>query len=250
MRILILILVTLAIGACTIKPVETVYYKEKDVTRFTTQLFKMEKRGKEIKLVATKECSGKVICTDQDIKLAITHADRFSFLKGKDLNLETDQGKIDLNERDYSTTFNNREKGKDGTSGVLTEQFLIWVSESDFQKAAHAEKATMKVGDYSFELASVVRTPWQILLDRGRLLEIMDKEQQREYGQYPHENKEKKEQDLRKKRMVSEAAESTWKLVKDSNNPEDLRYFLEQFPDSPYAVPAKLKLRQLEREKE
>ena len=50
--------------------------------------------------------------------------------------------------------------------------------------------------------------------------------------------------------MVSEAAESTWKLVKDSNNPEDLRYFLEQFPDSPYAVPAKLKLRQLEREKE
>ena len=250
MRILILILVTLAMGACTIKPVETIYYKEKDVTRFTTQLFKMEKRGKEIKLVATKECSGKVICTDQDIKLAITHADRFSFLKGKDLNLETDQGKIDLNERDYSTTFNNREKGRDGTSGVLTEQFLIWVSESDFQKAAHAEKATLKVGDYSFELTSEGRNPWQIMLDRGRLLEIMDKEQQREYGQYPHENKEKKEQDLRKKRIVSEAVESTWKLVQDSKNPEDLRYFLEQFPDSPYAVPAKLKLKQLKRENE
>ena len=250
MRILILILVTLAMGACTIKPVETIYHKEKDVTRFTTQLFKMEKRGKEIKLVATKECSGKVICTDQDIKLAITHADRFSFLKGKDLNLETDQGKIDLNERDYSTTFNNREKGKDGTSGVLTEQFLIWVSESDFQKAAHAEKATMKVGDYSFELSSEGRIPWQILLDRGSLLEIMDEEHQREYGQYPHENKEKKEQDLRTKRMVSEAAESTWKLVQDSKNPEDLRYFLEQFPDSPYAVPAKLKLKQLKRENE
>ena len=249
MRILILILVTLAMGACTIKPVETIYYKEKDVTRFTTQLFKMEKRGKEIKLVATKECSGKVICTDQDIKLAITHADRFSFLKGKDLNLETDQGKIDLNERDYSNTFNIR-KGKDGISGVLTEQFLIWVSESDFQKAAHAEKATMNVGDYSFELTSEGRNPWQIMLDRGRLLEIMDKEQQREYGQYPHENKEKKEQDLRKKRMVSEAVESTWKLVQDSKNPEDLRYFLEQFPDSPYAVPAKLKLKQLKRENE
>ena len=250
MRILILILVTLAMGACTVKPVETIYYKEKDVTRFTTQLFKMEKRGKEIKLVATKECSGKVICTDQDIKLAITHADRFTFLKGKDLNLETDHGKIDLNERDYSTTFNNRAISKDGTSGVLTEQYLVWVSESDFQKAAHAEKATMKVGDYSFELTSEGRTPWQILLDRGRLLEIMDKEQQREYGQYPHENKEKKEQDLRKKRMVSEAEESTWKLVQDSKNPEDLRYFLEQFPDSPYAVPAKLKLKQLKRENE
>ena len=250
MRILILILVTLTLGACTIKPVETIYYKEKDVTRFTTQLFKIEKRGKEIKLVATKECSGKVICTDQDIKLAITHADRFSFLKGKDLNLETDQGKIDLNERDYSTTYDNRKKNKVGTSGVLTEQFLIWVSESDFQKAAHAEKATMKVGDYSFELTSEGRTPWQIMLDRGRLLEIMDKEQQREYGQYPHENKEKTEQDLRKKRIVSEAEESTWKLVQDSNNMEDLSYFLEQFPDSPYTVPAKLKLKQLKRENE
>ena len=202
MRILVLILVTLAMGACTIKPVETVYYKEKDVTRFTTQLFKMEKRGKEIKLVATKECSGKVICTDQDIKLAITHADRFSFLKGKDLNLETEQGKIDLNERDYSTTFNNTARSKDGTSGVLTEQFLIWVSESDFQKAAYAEKATMKVGDYSFELTSKGRTPWQILLDRGRLLEIMDKEQQREYGLYPHENKNKKAEDVRKLSLI------------------------------------------------
>ena len=181
MRILILILGTLAIVACTIKPVETIYYKKKDMTRFTTQIFKMEKRGKGIKLVATKECLGKVICTDQDIKLAIIHAGRFSFLKGKDLNLETDQGKIDLNERDYSTTFNNREKGKGGTSGVLTEQFLIWVTESDFHRAAHAEKATLKVGDYSFELTSEGRTPWQIMLDRERLLEIMDKEQQREY---------------------------------------------------------------------
>lgn len=76
----------------------------------------------------------------------------------------------------------------------------------------------------------------------------MEEEQRREYGQYQHENKEKKSEDVRKKRMVSEAEESTWKLVQDSNNPEDLRYFLEQFPDSPYAVPAKLKLKQLERE--
>ena len=50
--------------------------------------------------------------------------------------------------------------------------------------------------------------------------------------------------------MVSEAVESTWKLVQDSNNLEDLRYFLEQFPDSPYAIPAKLKLMQLKRENE
>ena len=250
MRIPILILATLALGACAVKPVETVYHKQEDVTRFTTQSFKAEKKNKEIELVAVKECPGKVICSDQEIKLTITYADRFSFFKGKDLELQTEQGKINLNERDYSNTYSQRAKAKDGTSGVLTEHYLIWVTEPDFQKAAFAKNSTLFVGDYSFELSSEGRIPWQILLDRERILEIMDEEQRREYGLYPHENKEKIEQDVRKKRMISEAAESTWKMVQDSNNPEDFRYFLEQFPDSPYAVPAKLKLRQLEREKE
>ncbi len=247
MRIQILILATLALGACAVKPVETVYHEQEDVTRFTTQSFKAEKKHKEIELVAVKECPGKVICSDEEIKLTITHADRFSFLKGKDLDLETDQGKINLNERDYSTSYEMFEKSRVGTSGVLTEHFLVWVSESDFRKAAHSQNSTLLVGDYSFVLSSEGRVPWQILLDRERILEIMDEEQRREYGLYPHDNKDKKEQDVRNKRMVSEAEESTWKLVQDSKNPEDLRYFLEQFPNSPYAVPAKLKLKQLER---
>ena len=246
MRIYLLILFTLVLGACT-KTVETVYHEDKDLTRFTTKPFKTEKKNKEIELVAEKECSGKVICTDQEIKLRVIHAGRFTFLKGKDLNLETEQGQINLNQRDYSYTYDTLRKAKDGTSGVLTEQFLIWVSESDFKKAAHAEQATMYIGEFAFELTSEERIPWQILMDKGRLLEIMDEEQQREYGQYQHETKGKKQHDVRKKRMVSEAAESTWKMVQDSNNPEDFRYFLEQFPDSPYAIPAKLKLKQLER---
>jgi len=250
MRIYILILAAFALGACTLKPVETVYHEEEDVTRFTTQPLKTSMRSKEIELVASKECPGKVICTDKDIKLKVKHTDRFSLLKGKDLVLETEEGNLNLNERDYSNSYDINEIAKDGTDGVLKEQFLIWVSESDFRKAAYAKTAIMKVGDDSFELSSEGRNSWQIMLDRERLLEIMDKEQQREYGQNPHENKEKKEQDLRKKRMVSEAVESTWKLVQDSKNPEDLRYFLEQFPDSPYAVPAKLKLKQLKRENE
>jgi len=249
MRIYLLILFTLVLGACT-KTVETVYHEDKDLTRFTTKPFKTEKKNKEIELVAEKECSGKVICTDQEIKLRVIHAGRFTFLKGKDLDLETEQGQINLNQRDYSYTYDTLRKAKDGTSGLLTEQFLIWVSESDFKKAAHAEQATMYIGEFAFELTSEERIPWQILMDKGRLLEIMDEEQQREYGQYQHETKGKKQHDVRKKRMVSEAAESTWKMVQDSNNPEDFRYFLEQFPDSPYAIPAKLKLKQLERGKE
>ena len=249
MRIYLLILFTLVLGACT-KTVETVYHEDKDLTRFTTRPFKAEKKNKGIELVAEKECAGKVICTDQEIKLSVIHAGRFAFLKGKNLILETEQGQINLNQRDYSYTYDSMRKAKGGTSGLLTEQFLIWVSEPDFKKAAHAEQATMYIGEYAFELTSEERIPWQILMDKGRLLEIMDEEQQREYGQYQHETKGKKQHDLRKKRMVSEAAESTWKMVQDSNNPEDFRYFLEQFPDSPYAIPAKLKLKQLERGKE
>ena len=48
--------------------------------------------------------------------------------------------------------------------------------------------------------------------------------------------------------MTSEAAESSWKMIENSDSPGDFRYFLKQFPDSPYAIPAKLKLNQLERE--
>ena len=250
MRIYILILAALTLGACTLKPVETVYHEEKDFTRFTTKAIITKTGSKEIELVASKECPGKVICTDQEIKLKVNHADRFSFLKGKDLVIETELEEVNLNERDYSNSYDIKTKAKDGTSGVLKEQFLIWVSESDFRKAAYAQNAILKVGDDSFELSSEVRNPWQIMLDKERLLEIMDKEQQREYGLYTHERKDKKEITVQEKRMSSEAEESTWKLVKDSNSVEDLSYFLEKFPDSPYAIPAKLKLKQLERVKE
>jgi hypothetical protein len=250
MRIYILLLALLALAGCSVKPVDTVYHEQEDVTRFTTKPFITKERGKEIEMVAVKECSGKVICADQDIKLTVKHADRFSFFKGKDLVLETEQGTINLNERDYSNSYSLMHIAKDGTSGVLSERFLIWVTEADFRIAALAEKSILKVGEYSFSLSAEGREPWRILLDAEKVLAIMDEEQQREYGQYPHVNKDNKKLDLREKRLVSEAAESTWKLVKDSKSSEDIRYFLEQFPNSPFAVPAKLKLKQLERDKD
>ena len=181
-------------GACTLKPVETNYYKKEDLTRFTTKAFKTVNRStRKLSWWQSKECPGKVICTDQEIKLKVKHTDRFSFLKGKDLVLETEAGNLNLNERDYSNSYDIKTKAKDGTSGVLKEQFLIWVSESEFRKAAYAQNAILKVGGDSFELSSEGRDTWQIMLDRERLLEIMDKEQQREYGLYTHERKDKKE---------------------------------------------------------
>ena len=248
MRIYYLVLLALFFGACTLKPVETVYNENTDLTRFTTKPFTSVKKSREILLVAEKECPGKVICSEEEIKLIVKHSDRFAFLKGKDIQIETEKGNIDLNQRDYSNSYDVNKLAKDGTHGVLNERYLIWVSETDFLKAAHAEQATMKIGNNSFILPVEGRINWQILIDKGRLLEIMDEEQQREYGKYPHQRKENKELDLREKRITSEAAESTWKLIENSSNKEDFKYFLEQFPDSPYAIPAKMKLKQLESE--
>jgi len=251
-KILIIFLLTSVLiyfGACS-KPVETVYYEEKDITLFTTKPFKVPYRSREIELEVVKECPGKVICTEKEVKLKIKHEDRFTYLKGKDLIFEIDDGAIDLNERDYSNIYNIDKISKDGTSGVMAEQFLIWISESDFRNAAYTKIARMKIGDDYYEIPiEEGRDYWQVMLDRERLLEVMDNEQKREYGKYPHERKKLKEISAQEKRMSSEAEEATWNLIKDSKNPEDLRYFLEKFPDSPFAVPAKLKLDQLERDK-
>ena len=165
MRIYSQILLTLFLGACTLKPVETVYHEDKDLTRFTTKSFKSVKKSKEIELVAEKECSGKIICSENEIKLIVKHSDRFAFLKGKNLQIETEKGQIDLNQRDYSNSYDINTLAKDGTDGVLNEKYLIWVSESDFMKAAHADLATISIGGYAFELSEEGRQSWQILLD-------------------------------------------------------------------------------------
>ena len=79
MRIHILILISLFIGACT-KAVDTEYFKKEDLTKFKTKSFKVEKKNKEIELVAVKECPGKVICTDREIKLSvISGSDKYLF---------------------------------------------------------------------------------------------------------------------------------------------------------------------------
>jgi hypothetical protein len=43
------------------------------------------------------------------------------------------------------------------------------------------------------------------------------------------------------------ADEETWDLVKDSNNIADIEYYLENYPNGQYSIPANLKLRQLTR---
>ena len=47
--------------------------------------------------------------------------------------------------------------------------------------------------------------------------------------------------------MKQDAEKETWELIQDSNNIEDIEYFLNNFPNSSYVLPAKLKLKQLKR---
>ena len=56
---------------------------------------------------------------------------------------------------------------------------------------------------------------------------------------------EKEVREKFEKKALMEAEEETWKLIKDSDNKDDLEYFIKQFPNSPYTIPAKLKLNQL-----
>ena len=72
LRIFILIYILIYFGACS-KPVETVYYEEKDITLFTTKPFKVPYRSREIELEVVKECPGKVICIEKEVKLKIKH---------------------------------------------------------------------------------------------------------------------------------------------------------------------------------
>ena len=45
-----------------------------------------------------------------------------------------------------------------------------------------------------------------------------------------------------------EADDETWLLLKDSTDPYDYEFYIEHFPKGKYAVPAKLKLKQLQRQ--
>ena len=126
----------------------------------------------------------------------------------------------------------------------------MWVDSKNFKKIIQNKDNKLKIGDYTFALPSLELKKWKILISKPLLLETMEEEDQRTYGTYtePPVSETEVREKFEKKAYI-EAEETTWKMVKDSENPDDLRFFLEQYPNSPYAAPARLKLKQLEREK-
>ena len=242
------IIALLLLSACT-KPVYTVYYEDENYTKFTTHALKITTPSDhELVLVASRRCEGMTLCTADEIKLAISHEDRFAFLKGQDFSMTADGKEIDLNRRDYSFYYDMAKKAKDSTTGVAQERWLVFIPISDFDALANSKRILMQIGPEQMEIPFDQRNNWRIMIDHKLLIGTMDEEQQRSYGEYSQTpSSEEKRREKFEKKAATEAEEATWKLVKDSDNPEDLKFFLKQYPNSPYSVPARLKLQQLER---
>ena len=231
------------------KPVYTVYFAEQNHTEFTTHPVKVKtETHHELELLASRQCAGRTLCASEEIKFELKQQSRFVFLRGKDYSIKADNQTLDLNHRDYTVTYDQSAKGENGLTGLFKERWLVLLSTKDFITIAQAQETTLLVGSYQVDLAYEQRDPWRILMDHSRLVETMEEEQQRTYGKHSKAPAaEAKQQKKNEQRATTEAETATWNLAKDSKDPDDLRYFLKQYPDSPYAVPAKLLLKQLER---
>ena len=250
MKQLINLLLSIFILSSCYKPVYTEYFDEENYTEFTTHEILLEIPSERIlKVFASRRCPGKTICEVTDIKILITLETKFSFLEGKDFYILTDNEKIDVNHRRYTFSYDAASKYIDGTTGFAREKWVVWLKANDFEKLISSEEVILLIGDYKLNIETSDMEKWETLIKKDLLVETMEEEQKRNYSKYveaPISESEVREK-FEKKAFV-EAEEKTWDLVKDSENPEDLRFFLEQYPDSPFATPARLKLKQLERE--
>ena len=245
-----LLIILLLLNSCY-KPVYTEYFQEENYTEFTTHEILIEIPSDRIlKIFASRRCPGRTICEAEEIKLRLSLNTKFSFLEGKDFSILSNDEEIDLNQRRYFFDYNSGATYSDGTSGFAIEQWVVWVDSKNFKKIIQNKDNKLKIGDYTFALPSLELKKWKILISKPLLLETMEEEDQRTYGTYtePPVSETEVREKFEKKAYI-EAEETTWKMVKDSENPDDLRFFLEQYPNSPYAAPARLKLKQLEREK-
>ena len=245
----ILLLSVFLLSSCY-KPVYTEYFDEENYTEFTTHEILLEIPSERIlKVFASRRCPGKTICEVTDIKILVTLETKFSFLEGKDFYILTDNEKIDLNQRRYTFSYDGTSTYIDGTTGFAREKWVVWMKANDFEKIIRSDEIILLVGEYKLNIESSDMENWETLINKELLVETMEEEQKRTYSKYveaPISESEVREK-FEKKAFV-EAEQKTWDLVKDSENPEDLRFFLEQYPESPFSTPARLKLQQLERD--
>ncbi len=251
MKQLNFLIISLFLLSSCYKPVYTEYFSHENYTEFTTHEILIEiPADRKIRVFASRRCPGKTICDATDVKILLTLETKFTFLEGKDFLVFLQNEKIDLNHRRYDFSYDPTSKYSDGTSGVALEKWVVWVKIEEFEKITNSDEVSLFIGEYNFPIPTEELEKWKVLITKNLLLENMEEEDKRTYGTYtetPVSETEVREKFERK--AFIEAEKLTWMMVKDSENPEDLKYFLEQYPDSPYAAPARLKLQQLERKK-
>jgi len=250
MKQLMNLLLSIFLLSSCYKPVYTEYFDDENYTEFKTHEILIEIPAERIlKLFASRRCPGKTLCGVTDVKILLTLETKYSFLEGKDFWISTQNGKVDLNHRRYDFKYDPTLDYMDGTSGVAIEKWVVWVKKEQFEKIAKSDEVSLFIGEYNFPLSTDDLEKWKTLITKNLLLETMDDEDKRTYGTYTEAPVSETEiREKFEKKAFIEAEETTWNMVKDSKNPEDLRFFLEQYPDSPFATPARLKLKQLERD--
>ena len=245
---LFLIVMTIVFSSCS-KQVYTTFYEEEDFTEFKTHPFKVKKGNKEpIQLIATRRCDGQTLCSAFEIKILLIRKGQFTYLKGKDFIIEADDRKYDLNKRSYKFTFDAKSKNSKGITGVITEIWTVYVSIDDYQNIMNSSSIIFLIGDEKYLIDQEKLESWRILIDHPKLVQQMDQEHQRIYKDSQGiPSTKSKQNNIIETSMKQDAEKETWELIQDSNNIEDIEYFLNNFPNSSYVLPAKLKLKQLKR---
>ena len=218
--------------------------KEENFTKFYHYPFKVKslKSDKyQIELSVHIQCEGFRICTPQKSVLTIIHKDSFVFLKGKKILLKNDKEMIDLsNDVMLTHRVDLFQNAPDGTTGIIIEKALIEIQTSDLNRFANSSGNHLLINEYHFDLPNKRLGDWKILTDQKLAETYLRENQKAKYLSKSEENT--------KNQLLEEigAEKETWEMVKKSDQQSDYLFFIENFPESKFIIPAKLRIQQLE----
>tara|TARA_B100000003_G_scaffold174028_1_gene162312 strand:- start:553 stop:1305 length:753 start_codon:yes stop_codon:yes gene_type:complete len=242
----ILLLTYLFISGCSKIGIMVSTDKELNRTKFfhypfITNALKTDRY--EISVNMMIECEGTKICLNEESTIKIVHKGSFAFLKKKQIFIEIEDEVYDLN-KNINLTYKVDlfEKAKDGSSGIIIEEAFVQIETSIINKIANSAMAYIVVGDYRFLIPKYGLENWRLLTDL-KLSENYFRENQK--TKYLTPTKNRKDQRDVKEIELKGAEGETWELVKKSDKISDYEYFIKNYPESKYVVPAKLRISQL-----
>ena len=257
------ILLGVFLVGCNLSPVQLSYDSKRNHTTLTTKPLELKGSkysNKLVQLQASMGCRGRRFCSPSALLVTVTYKGSFGYLKNRPIVFSVGgESRTYSSNLRYTSSYDTRKIARDGTSGVLQEQVSFPIKRDFFKRVALETDVFMEIAGNRFILPAPEQRRLPLLIERDRLFSALgDSDRSTYFAENLVEPGTPSEldtglvvpQDGRDEGSASgtaDAEKATWELVRNSNNPEDLRFFLEQFPDSPYAVPIRLRLRQLER---